>query len=198
MGKKMLPILLSLAAVCALPAAASGWEIDPAGVSFTGKGATTSTLSVSGEPTLTCEGPNHVTGSYDADSKTTGSMVFDFTACHYNVFGLTIACTTGSSGNTVTSSGTFHNVTNGTLTELLVTSNPLTMKCASTTPTILTGSVSGRLSSPSCNTPSTSGTLELANAGGLNTETEGSGNKAAAAFSLEVTLTFSGQVTKTC
>jgi len=200
MSKKIM--LLALAAVSAamfaLPAAASAWETDPAGVTFTGTTTKASTLTATGEPTISCIGNSHFSGSYKATSKTEGSITIDFTECHINPFGITIACTTGSSGNTISSGGTFKNVNNGTKTEIQVTASSTTIKCGGTTPIIVTGTVNGNVTSPACSTPSTTGAIEFANATGLFAETEGSGNKVAGTESAAANITFAQSVTKTC
>jgi len=200
MSKKI--ILLALAAVSAAmlvppPAALAAWEIDPAGVSFTGTTTQTSFFTSEGEPTYTCEGFDHLTGSYDSGSKTTGSLTIDFTGCHISPFGITIACTTGSSGNTISSGGTFHNVTNGTVTETQITLNSTTWKCDGA-PYIWTGTIHAKVTSPACNTLSTVAKMELANAGGFTAGTEGSGTKAPASWSTAATFSFPQAVTKTC
>jgi len=195
----LLAFAAASAAMFALPAAASAaWDIDPAGVSFSGTTTQTSTLTATGEPTLSCIGKSHLSGSYNGSSQTTGSITIDFTECHINPFGITIACTTGEFGNTIVIGGTFHNVINGTKTEIQWTTNSLTVKCGGTTPLVVTGTVNGNITQPACSTWSNAGEIQFVNAGGLFVETEGSGNKVAANFLLGAILKFAQSVTKTC
>lgn len=201
MNRKWLSLTLAAlsAAICAMPAAASAWSMDPAGASFTGTTTGTSQISLLGEPILTCGGPDHITSSYTPNSTTTGTITVDATNCHFVILGITIACTTAGSGNTVVLSGTFHNVTSGTQTATQIVWNSLTFKCGSTTPIVVTGTATGVITSPACNTSSSTATLEFANASGLTGETEGSGNKVAGTFNAEATLTSTGgNITKTC
>jgi hypothetical protein len=150
MSKKMM--LLALAAVSAvmfvLPAAASAnWGVTPTKASFTGTGP--GSLSAAGEPTITCEGTNTATGAYT--DGTTGTLSLHFTKCHIVVFFITLPCS--NTGNvkdaTITTSGTFHNVTitNGKR-GVLVTPANTTVQCENTNKIAVTGNVIGEVTKP--------------------------------------------------
>jgi len=173
MSKKIM--LLALAAVSAamfaLPAAASAqeWHIDNV-ASFSGTFGL-STLTAKEEPTITCEGPNHVTGSFDAGSTTTGKIHLDFTACHTKdpIFGSTIKCrTTGSAlDNTITTNGTFHLVTIGNVKGILVTPEPTSVVCAGISTVKVAGNLLGTVTSPACETESTKIVTKFTSAGAV-------------------------------
>src|SRR4051794_30361394 len=156
MSKKM--ILLALAAVSAvmfvLPAAASAnWGVTPGNAEFNGTG--TGSLSASGEPTITCEGPNTSTGKYDG-SGTTGSISLNFTKCHIVVLGITLPCSnTGTPADAkITTSGTFHNVTiTSGKRGVLVTPVTTVVQCQSTKKITVTGNVIGEVTKPTTACP---------------------------------------------
>src|SRR3954462_14702685 len=143
MSKKIM--LLALAAVSAamfaLPAAASAtWSVDSSTADPTVlKGTTTTTgkLTAAGEPTITCEGPDHITVTYNqAASATAGTIHIEFTNCHIVVLGFTIACKTSGAAvsNTITVHGTFQDVTIGASRGVAVSPEAAVVQCGSTKP----------------------------------------------------------------
>ncbi|HWO82411.1 MAG TPA: hypothetical protein VNM38_01310 [Solirubrobacterales bacterium] len=154
MSKKMM--LLALAAVSAvmfvLPAAASAnWGVTPGNAKFTGSGGSGS-LFAAGEPTITCAGPNTGTGQYDG-SGTTGSATLHFTKCTAEFLGITVPCstkTTEPESETISTSGTFHNVTiTGGKRGTLFTAATTVIKCKNIANTItVTGSIIGEVDAP--------------------------------------------------
>lgn len=220
MSKKLMVLALAVvsASILALPTVASAsvpWNIDPAGVGFSGTTGLGKLLAAN-EPTITCEGPNHVTGSYDNGSQTTGSISLDFTACHIVVIGFTIKCHTAGAPleNTIQSGGTFHNVKiTGGKPGILVTPNTTTVTCGSTTPIIVEGTVIGQITAPACNVETTTSTLKFGVTNGvqnhttvdgttteydLTAETEGSGVKRTAAEEAEGTIEYTAPAKLTC
>jgi len=222
MNKKTILIALAAisAAMFALPAAASAnWGVTPGNAVFHGT-TTTRILTVESEPTVTCLGPNHLTGTYDG-SGTTGTLSLTYTECHTFILGITRRCTTGpepKTENTITTSGTFHNVTiTSGKRGVLVTPAETTIRCQSALhPIKVTGNVIGELTSPTgaCPVgPFTNGTLVFGTAGGiqldktvdgsateynLSGETEGTGIKKQAGDSASAEFAFTEPVTIDC
>jgi len=164
MSKKMMLLALAVvsAAAFALPAGASASEIHLTNVaSFTGTFGN-GTLTAKEEPVITCEGPNHVTGTVNAGG-TTGNMELDFTACHTSIGGFTVKCrTTGSPlDNTIKSAGVFHLITSNEKPAILVTPEHTTVVCAGISNTTVTGNIIGTITSPACNTASKSMTIKF-------------------------------------
>ncbi len=104
-----------------------------------------------GEPTITCDGPQHVTVKYDG-SGTTGSMAIDYTGCHYVVLNFEVKCKTAGApeANTVLIGGTFHNVTVGTAGTrgVFVTTNKAVLECENTKKISLEGTLVGTVTKP--------------------------------------------------
>jgi hypothetical protein len=203
MSKKTM--LLALAAVSAamfaLPAAASAQEAHIEGVtSFSGTfGA--SSLTASGEPVITCEGPNHVTGTVNAGG-TTGNITLDFTACHTTVLGATIKCRTSGSpiDNTIASSGVFHVITTNNKPGVLVTPAPTAIICGGLSTVNVAGNIIGTITSPACGVSSTKLVTKFTSSGAVQedksytgtnynlTAQTGSGEKKEAGLTAEATL----------
>jgi hypothetical protein len=176
-------IFLALAAVSvalfAMPAVASAnWGVDPINQAFTGtsEAGVVGNLSAEGEPRVTCEGPNHMSGAWT--NGTEGSFSLDITNCHVSVI-FTIPCKTAGApaSNTILVSGTFGNVTiaadaSGRKRGMTVTPTPTTIDCAGISAIKLAGSVIGRVTSdppaaPSgCNVEDSEITLEFLMSGG--------------------------------
>jgi hypothetical protein len=167
MSKKMM--LLALAAVSAvmfvLPAAASAnWGVTPGNAEFTGSGPEGS-LSASGEPTITCKGPNTGSGKYDG-SGTTGHIHLHFTICSTTViFRFPCSTTATPKDETITVTGTFHNITIATpvpIRGILVTPEPTVIKCESVGNAItVNGAVIGEVTSPTGACPLNTKTIGL-------------------------------------
>jgi hypothetical protein len=161
MSKKMM--LLALAAVSAamfaLPAAASAQEAHIEGVTNFSGTFGKSTLTTSGEPTITCESTvgepntaNHVTGVVNPGG-TTGEITLDFTHCHIIILGVTRECKTAGAPlpNTIKSSGVFHVITINNKPGVLVTPVKTAIECQSAFATInVAGNVIGTITSPAC------------------------------------------------
>lgn len=149
---KLIILLAAGVVMFALSTSASAQETHITGItSFTGSGGSSS-LAASGEPTLTCESMHVQNGTIETGG-TTGSMYFDFTGCHKNVFGFTVKCRTAGSplDNTVTMSGTFHMITFGSnKPALLMTPVSTVVECAGIAKTTISGSVIGTITSPAC------------------------------------------------
>jgi hypothetical protein len=160
MSKKMMLLALAVAALFALPSAASAQEIHISGVtSFTGKGSASS-LVVTDEPKISCTSTS-ASGGFNAGSTTTGTVNLTYTGCTAEFLGIKGKCS--SSGHTVesetiTSSGTFH-----LITTLLATAKPAIMVTPVTTTIIclgfsrieLTGNgLIGTITSPTCGSSS--------------------------------------------
>jgi opacity protein-like surface antigen len=212
MTKKMM--LLALAAVSAamfaLPAVASAAPtIDPAGTSFTGTFGT-STLGAEGEPTITCLGENHVTGKFNTGSGTAGTISLDYTNCHIIVLGFTIACKTAGAplSNTIALNSVPFSTTYPTAGKPGITIGPVnvTVSCGSTTPLVITGSVTGTITAPECGKSSETAKLVFKatnniqehGASQLSAETEESGVKKKAGLNTEATIKFPQVSTLTC
>jgi hypothetical protein len=221
MSNKLMLVALTVisAMMLILPAAASAWSIDPAGVNLTGTG-NTAKMSAPGEPTITCEGPNHITASFNPGSTITGKYHIDYTNCHIVVLGFTIKCHTEGSekDNTITESGTFHLVPiiSGPLRGFRMARDATavrTTRCGSTKPITVGGNVIGEVTSPvSCPATQETMTVNFAVEGGkqkiktiageaaeynLTATTEG-GSAVEAALEAEFTLEFAENATITC
>jgi hypothetical protein len=166
MSKKMM--LLALAAVSAvmfvLPAAASAnWGVTPGNAEFTGSGPA-GALFAEGEPTIRCEGPNTGSGKYDGTG-TTGSISLHFTKCSTTIiFRFPCSNTASPSSETITTAGTFHNVTVTTAGKrgILVTPNNTVIKCESVGNAItVSGSIIGEVTSPTAPCPTVTKTIGL-------------------------------------
>jgi hypothetical protein len=218
MSKKIM--LLALAAVSAamfaLPAVASAnWGVDPSNAAFSGTSEVVGTLSATGEPTITCEGPDHVSGAWT--NGTEGNFELDATACHITIFGFTIKCRTSGSAldNTIKTSGTFKNVTiTSGKRGMLLSPTKTTVQCGGTTPLIVEGNLIGEVTEPTgaCPLKATKGTLKFASAAGvqvhktidgsateynLTAQTEG-GSKIEGALGGAFSITFNPEITITC
>jgi len=214
-------ILFALAAVSAamfaLPAGASagGWHIDPAGVAFTVAGGHT-ILTAPPNENVTCTSVSG-TGSYDAGSKTTGTIQLTFHGCKASFF----ACTSAgqSSGTIKTTALTFHNIyygPNKTTPGVLITPNAghfATFTCAGFLTAVVGGNgIIGEVTSPKCGATSKTSTLNFEATGGTQkrmqiTETgtkydlSASLNGGAAATAGQDgtgTITFAKEATMTC
>jgi hypothetical protein len=223
MTKKMM--LLALAAVSAamfaMPAVASAnWGVDPVNAKFSGTSEGVGMLAAAGEPTITCEGPDHVTGAWTDGTK--GSFELDATKCHIVVVGFTIECKTSGApvGNTIKAAGTFKNVTTTTGKRgILVTPTKTTVVCGATTPIDVEGNVIGVVTSineKACPTTwkTSVGTLKFSAEGNKQLDmttdgevkeydltaetTNGSGTKVTAALSGSFNLTIEPEATVTC
>jgi hypothetical protein len=158
MNKKMMLLALAVisAAAFALPAGASAAELHLTNVTkFTGT-FSGGTLSAKEEPTITCDGPNHVEGTVSAGG-TTGTLSLDYTNCR-SFF----SCQSGETAGTIKTGGTFHLITVETVTQfegtvhkspgILITPEHTTIKCSGfANPITVTGNVIGTVTSPVCN-----------------------------------------------
>ena len=167
MSKKIMLLALAVTsmAMFALPAVSSAKEIHLEGIkTFTGD-ATAGSLEAEGEPTITCE-TGDVTGSVETGG-TTGTITLDFTGCHTTVFGFTAVChTTGAPNppnNTISTDGTFHMITTPLeKPAILVTTTTVTITCAGISNTVVHGAVIGTITSPKCDEPSNTMTINFA------------------------------------
>jgi hypothetical protein len=150
MSKKMMLLALAVAAMFAIPSAASAQEIHINGMSsFTISGPGKSLLAET-EPKLTCTSTGG-SGSFNAGSTTTGSFTLDFTGCTAEFFGIKGTCSTsGGASGTIANTGTFHLITFSSKPAILMTTNPFIMICAGFLKTEVTGSFIGTITSPAC------------------------------------------------
>jgi hypothetical protein len=152
MSKKTMLVALAAigAAVFVLPAAASAnWGVTPGNSAFTATGPAGSYFA-SGEPTIRCEGPNTGSGKYDG-SGTTGSFSLHYTKCSTTIiFRFPCSNTASPSSETISASGTFHNVTiTSGKRGVLLTPNNTVVKCESVGNAItISGSLIGEVTSP--------------------------------------------------
>jgi hypothetical protein len=156
MSKKILLLALAVAAMFALPAAASAQEAHVDGVTnFTGHGPKGS-LVASGEPTIECTA-TAVTGSFDSGSTTTGKINITFTGCEAEFLFFRVGCnTSGAASKTIITSGAFHIITVNNKPGVLVTPAKTTIICAGFSNTIVQGNLIGTITSPACEAESTS------------------------------------------
>jgi hypothetical protein len=174
----LLALVVTSAAMFALPAAASAQVAHIEGItSFTGT-AGAGTLAATGEPTITCVSGDITNGVVNAGG-TTGSMGLDFTGCHTTIFGFTAKCrTTGSAlDNTILSSGTFHviMVNEGSKPAILVTPVATTVVCAGISTIAVEGNIIGTITSPSCGVESKTLTVAFSATGSTQNHIEFTG-----------------------
>jgi hypothetical protein len=152
MSKKMMLLALAVAAMFALPAAASAQEIHFKGVTtFTGIGPASS-LTATNEPKTSFTGLS-VSGSYNAGSSTTAEVKLTLTGFTAEFLGIKGSCnTSGDASGVVTTSGTFHLITTSTgKPGILITPVTTTIICIGFSRMELTGKgVSGTITSPAC------------------------------------------------
>lgn len=174
MSKKMMLLALAVvsAAAFVLPAGASAAELHLTNVtSFSGTFAS-STLTVNGEPVVTCEntGKNelssHVSGTVNPGG-TTGTIELDFTHCHIVVLGFTIECHTAGApvNNTIKSSGPFRFITTNEKPGVLVEPVKTTLACGGTKPIVVEGKIIGTITSPTCGGTSNNMTIKFSATG---------------------------------
>jgi hypothetical protein len=178
MTKKTMLLALATvsAAMFAMPAVASAnWGVDPVNQTFTGTSevGTVGFLSAAGEPTITCEGPDHGSGAWT--NGTEGTFTMHLTKCHHVVLGFTIECKTAGAplNNTVHVPGTFKNVTvtvGGVAGKrgITMTPNVTTVQCGATKPMTITGTIIGLITDvpEGCDVTDSEATLEFLISGG--------------------------------
>src|SRR4051812_10663995 len=103
MSKKMTLLALAVAALFALPSAASAQEIHFKNVTtFTGEGPA-GFLTATNEPKISCT-KTTASGKFDTGSSTTGTSSLIFTGCTAEFLGIKGNCnTTGDATGTITS-----------------------------------------------------------------------------------------------
>jgi hypothetical protein len=155
MNKRMMLLALALAALFALPAAASAEEIHVDNVTmFTGHSGSGS-LTAKGEPTFSCNA-TAVTGQFDAGSTTTGAMHLTLTGCEGEFLFFRVGCnTSGSPSKTINTDATFHLITfvnskGEKRPAILVTLATTNVICAGFSNVTLSGTMIGTITSPAC------------------------------------------------
>jgi hypothetical protein len=219
MSKRILVLALAAVSVAmfSLPAVASAnWGVDPSTATVAGTSEGVGTVLAAGEPTITCEGPDHITGAWTDGTK--GTFELDATNCHIVVVGFTIKCrTTGSAlDNTIKVAGSFKNVTiTSGKRGLLLTPAKTTVQCGATTPLHVEGNLIGEITAPTTPCPNNlkAATFQFAASGGvqadktidgsiteydLTAETNGSGNRATVAIAGAFNVTLNPEITATC
>ena len=174
MSKKimLLALVAVSAAMFALPAIASAgvWDAETAegGNSpgaFSGTGGTAELNTTSGLR-VHCTSVT-VTGSYDAGSKTTGSVSFLFHGCT-GPLGVSCASSGQPSGTIATTALTFHNIhleSNKTKPGILITPNGThfaTFVCFGVETVVSGNGIVGEVTKPACGSSSTEATLAFA------------------------------------
>jgi hypothetical protein len=179
MSKKMMLLALAVAALFALPSAASAQEIHFTNVTtFTGSGGV-GTLTATNEPTITCTATT-ASGSFNAGSTTTGNVALTFTGCTASFLGVKGKCnTTGDAAETITSSGVFHLITTNTSKPgILVTPVTTTILCAGFSRTEVTGNgIIGTITSPACGASSNTLGVKFESTGSTQNHIEYTGTK---------------------
>jgi hypothetical protein len=150
MSKKMMLLALAVvsAAAFALPAGASAAELHLTNVSKFSGTFNGGTLTAKEEPTITCDGPNHVEGTVSAGG-TTGTISLDYTNCRAITF---FEChTAGGPEGTIKTAGTFHFITINAKPGVLVTPEHTTITCTGIAKKVtVTGNVIGTITKPAC------------------------------------------------
>jgi hypothetical protein len=180
MSKKMMLLLtLAVAALFALPSAASAQEIHSKGVSnFFGNGTAFKLVPV-GEMKFNCTGSSQ-SGSFDSGSTTTGKFQLHLTGCTAEFLGIKGSCNTaGAASGTIFESGTFHLITNRfSKPSVIQTLQTLTIICIGFSRVEITGNgVIGTVTSPACGASSTKMTVSFSQAGGTQEHMEYTGVK---------------------
>jgi hypothetical protein len=177
MRKKILLLPLAVVAMLLLPAAASAQEAHVSGVTtFTGTGGS-GTLSISGEPTITCTALA-VTGSFDSGSTTTGKFSLDFTGCSGTFLGIKANCnTSGAASGTIASSGSFHVITVNNKPGALATPVSTTVICAGFANISVAGNFIATITSPACGASSKSLGVSASSTGSTQNHLEYTGVK---------------------
>jgi hypothetical protein len=165
MSKKMMLLALAVAALFALPSAASAQEIHFSGVTtFTGAGGAGS-LSATNEPKISCT-KTEATGGFNTGSSTTGIVTLDFSGCTAEFLGIKGNCnTSGAASGTIADKGTFHLITfvnskSEKKPAILVTPETATLICAGFSRIDVTGNgIIGTITSPKCGESSTTMTV---------------------------------------
>jgi hypothetical protein len=165
MSKKTMLLPLAVAALFAVPPAASAEEIHFTNVTtFTGSGPAGS-LTAANEPKISFT-KLAVSGKFDTGSSTTGSINLTITGATAEFLGIKGPCnTTGHEAGTITASGAFHLITfvnskGERKPAILVTPVTTTILCIGFSRVEITGTgIIGTITSPKC--PESSKTLGL-------------------------------------
>jgi hypothetical protein len=152
MSKKTMLLALTVAALFAIPSAASAQEIHFKNVtSFVGSGGAGS-LTVANEPKLSYTSLT-MSGGFDSGSSTTGKVTLTFSGVSGEFLGIKGNCNTaGDATGTITTSGTFHLITTNTgKPGILLTPATSTVLCVGFSRTEFTGNgIIGTITSPAC------------------------------------------------
>jgi hypothetical protein len=155
MGKKMMMLLaFAVAAMFALPSAASAQEAHISGISnFTGHGGS-GVFTANGEPTIKAT-TGVITGSFDSGSTTTGIATLDFTGSTAEFLGIKTNCNTeGAASGTIRTVGTFHVITINNKPGILLTPGLITVICAGFSRIEFSGNIIGTITNPPCGSSS--------------------------------------------
>jgi hypothetical protein len=179
MNKKTMLLALAVAAVFALPSAASAQEIHFKNVtSFTGSGPA-STFTAANEPKISCTSST-VTGSFESGSTTTGTYHALYHGCTAEFLGIKGSCNTaGSPSGTITAVGTFHIITTpSNKPATLYTWKTTTNLCIGFSRVEVTGNgVIGTITSPACGASSKEMKVSLEAEGSTQKHIEYTGTK---------------------
>lgn len=148
----MMLLALAVAALFALPSAASAEEIHFTNVTtFSGSGPA-GFLQATNEPRINSTGVS-VSGSFNAGSSTTGEVTLTFNGSTAEFLGIKGNCNTvGDAAQIITSKGVFHLITTNTgKPGILVTPVSTTIICAGFSKIEVTGKgIIGTITSPLC------------------------------------------------
>ena len=179
MSKKMMLLALALAAMFALPSAASATEDHITGITtFTGSGGL-GTLTAKEEPVVKCGKTAVTAGSqFNSGSSTTGVLVLDFTECNAEFLGIKAKCNTaGAAAETIAAKGAFHVITVNNKPGILVTPETTTILCAGFSRFEVTGNIIGTITSPACGVSSNSLVVNFESEGSTQKDQEYTGVK---------------------
>jgi hypothetical protein len=180
MSKKIMLLALAVAAMFALPAAASAQEVHFKGVTTFGGGGGPGFLQAVNEPKISCTATKVEEGKFDSGSSTTGFVKLDFTGCTAEFLGIKGNCnTSGAASGTISASGTFHLITTSTKKPgILVTPITTTIICIGFSRVEVTGNgVIGTITSPACGASSKTMGVSFKQAGGTQEDLEYTGVK---------------------
>jgi hypothetical protein len=180
MSKKMTLLALAVAALFAIPSAASAQEIHFSGVNSFNVSGGVGTLTATNEPKITCAATSG-SGSYNAGSTTTGTITLIFTSCTSEFLGIKGRCSSAghtAESETITSGGTFHLITfvnskGEKKPAVLVTPNTTTITCIGVSRVEVTGNgIIGTITSPACGAKSNKMGLSFEAVGSTQTHLE--------------------------
>jgi hypothetical protein len=181
MSKKTMLLTLAVAALFALPSAASAQEIHLSGVTeLSGSGGAV-TLTATNEPKISCTASTHI-WRMNAGSTTTGTYHTHLSGCTAELLGIKGNCNSaGAASGTVTDAGTFHLITHWYSSffgpSYLYTWQVTTITCIGFSRIEMTGNTIGKITSPACGANSKTISVSFESEGSTQKQLEYTGNK---------------------